>query len=487
MAEERLKFCVGLEIHARLKTREKIFCSCANRFGDDPNSNVCPVCLGLPGSLPVLNPEVLLPALRIALALECRIPTTCEFSRKNYFYPDLPRNYQITQNERPLALGGKLSTGYGEDSVTARLQRIHLEEDAGRSLGKGGEFWQVDMNRAGVPLVEIVTEPDFSQGNQARAWLGRLRQLLVHLDVCDGEMESGSLRCDANVGVAGDSDWAGPWVEIKNLNSFKAVGLAVDYEIRRLSRCFTDGQSLLRETRSWDSQGKKTQVLRVKESAAQYRFFPEPDLPLLRVEKAFLGEIAGTLPELPIPRERRFHQEFGVCPEDAIILGRSWELATYFQDGVAALVQITGDPAKRAGPFLAKWILSLVLEEVAGQDQRLAEIALKPGLLAQILALVSSGEATSIEARHLVSHILKNKKVLTQQEMVFFLARRKNKTDKPLAQLCREVLETHPGQVKSFAEGKTGLLNFFVGKVMAEGQGLFDAGRVKEHLIQLLK
>jgi aspartyl-tRNA(Asn)/glutamyl-tRNA(Gln) amidotransferase subunit B len=487
VAKEPVKFSVGLEIHARLKTKRKIFCSCPNRYGDEANANTCPVCLGLPGSLPVLNPEILTPSLKAALALGCHVEKTSEFSRKNYFYPDLPRNYQITQYDCPLALGGGLAT---EDAsgktVAVRLQRIHLEEDAGRSLRSKGQSVLVDMNRAGAPLLEIVTEPDLANGEQARSWLGRLRQVLRYLDVCDGDMENGSLRCDANVGIVGHSELSGPWVELKNLNSFKAVGLAVNHEINRLGRGLAEEKPLQRETRSWDPSARETRVLRSKELAADYRYFPEPDIPVLRVEKDLLAEIEASLPELPSAKEKRFCSEYGVPRADAVTLCRSLALGGYFESCLNALAGITKTPAGILGKTVSGWVLTSVLGAVSGQDEDLPGIQLSPEKLAEILGLLHTGEIHRTKARLLVERILDHGSSTSLSDLVVMLGKEDEREITPMNELCDEVIAAHPDMVANYLKGKTGLLNFFVGEVLTRAGGSLEAGVVRKRLSERL-
>ncbi len=476
MAASPLRFSVGLEIHARLQTRHKIFCCCPNQYGKPPNSGTCPICLGLPGSLPVLNPEVIQPALRAAVALNCNIPRVSEFSRKSYFYPDLPRNFQITQFDRPLALGGYLEV----EGLCVNLQRIHLEEDAGRSSGKSGASIAVDLNRAGTPLIEIVTEPDLEDGKQARAWLSRLRQLLRYLHVCDGNMETGSLRIDANVGLKGDLESSGPWVELKNLNSFKAVEQAVNFEIRRLGQKLAFGEILQRETRAWDPSLRETRLLRRKEVAAQYRYFPEPDLPLLVIEPRQLEDLACGLPELPAARESRFCADFGISITDAITLCRSRALADYFESCVRALAGKTKICFSESGPLAVGWVLSQVLAALGGMDEKIPALKLGPEKLAEILSLLVSDKIHRTRARRLIKSFLVNGEVSSLLGPDSF-------SDDELANLCGQVLAAESQKVELFRSGKSGVINFFVGQVMTRSRGSVEAEKARLILLKLLK
>ncbi len=478
MAKAPLKFSVGLEIHARLNTDHKIFCRCDNKFGSQPNTNICPVCLGLPGSLPVLNPEVIVPALRAATALNCDIAGVSEFSRKNYFYPDLPRNYQITQFDKPFAFGGYLS----EAGVKVRLIRIHLEEDAGRSLISAGGLTRVDLNRAGSPLIEIVTEPDLENGQQARQWLGRLRQILQYLDVCDGEMENGSLRCDANVGLTGDHPQAGPWVELKNLNSFKWVGQAVDFEIERLRHFLHRGQSLRRETRSWDPRQGKTNLLRSKESHSDYRFFPEPDLLPLVLDSREINDISDTLPELPEDREERFVADLGVKKSDAVILCRTLELADFFETCTVCFAEHSGLQQVDCGTLVGKWVLSVVLGGVGGKDKSLSTSSLTPEILARILGKHHKGTISRTLTVNLIGQVMGSEQLPDIAEMIRSCEVSYEKNSCLLDDYCNQVILENPQKTDSYRKGKTGLLNFFIGQVISLSGGCLDAEKIRVKL-----
>lgn len=482
MAPSSLIFSVGLEIHARLKTTQKIFCSCANHYGDAPNTNTCPVCLGLPGSLPVLNSEIILPALRTAVALNCEIPRLSEFSRKNYFYPDLPRNYQITQYQRPLALGGHLDLG----DLRVRLQRIHLEEDAGRSLRGSDKMTHVDLNRAGTPLMEIVTEPDLQDGQQARGWLTRLRQLLRYLDVCDGNMETGSLRCDANVGLSGPHKLAGPWIELKNLNSFKAVAVAVDFEIKRLDEMLANGVTLRRETRAWDPRKKETTLLRVKEEASDYRYYPEPDLPLLITEPEDIQAVISAMPELPHDREKRFSRSYGINPAEAVTFCRSLALGSYFESCVQSLAHQSGNDPTDCGPLVAKWVLGQVLEAVGGKDDLLPTLNLQPKKLAEILKLLVSGKIHRTRGRLLIQQVLNANEDVCIADLCLSSKSNDDEDERLLEELCLRVLVGESTKVEAYKNGKVGLLNYFVGQVMMLSKGLLEAEKVRSALLKKL-
>lgn len=468
-----LKFTVGLEIHVRLNSRRKIFCPCVNTSEGPPNAHNCPVCLGLPGSLPVLNPEVPPLGLALALALDCDIPAFSEFGRKNYFYPDLPRNYQITQWEHPLARGGSL------DGVA--LERIHLEEDAGRSRHGGDGLARVDFNRAGAPLAEIVTLPEIADGKGARRCLGRLRQLVRYLGISDGDMEKGSLRCDANVGLAPGHPQAGPWVEVKNLNSLRFLAQAVDEEIDRLARRLREGRPLIHETRGWDPRRKRTYLQRQKEGSADYLHFPEPDLPLLTVSEAGLEAIRARLPERPWEQERRFQETWGLDGDDARTLSRTPQLAGYFRATVEALAQ-KGHGTKRAAPEAARWILGPVLAAVEGRDEDLAELPLKPASLAALLdPLLAEGVGRPLILR-VWPEVLEGK---NPAELLRRVAG-ETTTAKELAALVQAVLTEHPRQAQRYRAGQGNLLNFFMGQVLGRANGAADPVEIRQMLVSAL-
>lgn len=336
-----LRPVIGLEVHAQLRTESKIFCGCPTLFGQPSNTNVCPVCLGMPGVLPVLNERAVELALKAALATDCRINRRSLFARKNYFYPDLPKGYQISMYEAPLAEHGRVpieSDGNGTRMI--RLTRIHLEEDAGKLIHEGmadsDRSSLVDFNRAGVPLIEIVSEPDITSPQEAHAYLTRLRSILVYLEVCDGNMEEGSLRCDANISLRpAGAETLGTKVEIKNLNSFRNVARALEYEIRRQSEALGSGESILQETRLFDAGAGVTEPMRAKEEAMDYRYFPEPDLPPLIIEDSLLDKLRGSLPELPHRRRERFIGTYGLTPRDASFLTVEKTLADYFEAAAA--------------------------------------------------------------------------------------------------------------------------------------------------------
>src|SRR5437763_2320450 len=364
---------IGLEVHARLLTATKIFCGCATTFGAPPNSHVCPVCLGYPGALPVLNRKAVELAAPAALATWCVVHERSVFARKNYFYPDLPKGYQISQFDRPLAIIGHIGD--------VRIRRIHMEEDAGKSIHHGEVSW-VDLNRAGVPLVEIVSEADVRSAEHATQYLTRLRQILMYTEVCDGNMEEGSLRCDANVSVRRAGEPLGTRTEIKNLNSFRFLRAAVDFEVARQIGVLEAGGTIDQETRLFDPAAGETRVMRSKEEAHDYRYFPDPDLLALAVERAAIEEVARTLPELPHERAARYQRDFELPEKDAEALVAARELAEYFDATVAA-----AGNARAA----ANWVRNEVLRVLNEQRLELRDYRVTPAMLGQLIRLIDGG------------------------------------------------------------------------------------------------
>ncbi|HEM46456.1 MAG TPA: Asp-tRNA(Asn)/Glu-tRNA(Gln) amidotransferase subunit GatB, partial [Alphaproteobacteria bacterium] len=353
MKAKRWEPVIGLEVHAQLRTKSKIYCSCPNRYGAEPNTLVCPVCLGLPGSLPVLNAEAVRMAVLTGLAMGCSIAPESVFARKNYFYPDAPRNYQISMYDRPLCTEGRLAFDHDGERRSVRIERIHLEDDAGKlvHLEEGGSL--VDFNRCGVPLIEIVSGPDIRSAGEAGAYLSTLRRLVRWLGVCDGNMEEGSLRCDVNISIRpAGSETLGTRTEIKNLNSIKAVEMGIRWEMERQAEVLESGGEIVQVTNLWDAAAKKLVMMRRKEYAHDYRYFPEPDLPPLEVDEATVESIRGELPELPLDREARFRDAYGLSAYDAGVLCAERGISEYFEE--------TARLSKEAGEA-AKWVMREVL------------------------------------------------------------------------------------------------------------------------------
>ncbi|MGH7429777.1 MAG: Asp-tRNA(Asn)/Glu-tRNA(Gln) amidotransferase subunit GatB, partial [Candidatus Methylomirabilaceae bacterium] len=378
---------IGLEVHAQLLTRSKIFCGCRAAFGAPPNSQTCPVCLGMPGVLPVLNRQAVEFAIKTAIALGCEIAPSCRFARKHYFYPDIPKNFQISQYELPLARRGTIEFPIDGSITRVRIHRVHLEEDVGKLLHAGtfqdAEVSFVDFNRSGVPLMEIVSEPDLRDPDEAAEYLRQLRAILVYLEVCDGNMEEGSLRCDANVSVRrAGSDQLGVKAEIKNMNSFKHVQKALVFEIQRQIRVLETGGRIVQETRLWDADKELTAPMRSKEYAHDYRYFPEPDLAPLAVGREWVDRVRATMPELPLARRARFAREYGIPDYDAAVLTASKALADYFEQ-----VVIAGPEPKTA----SNWVMVELLGLLNRDGREIQDSPIAPTELAALLQLLKQG------------------------------------------------------------------------------------------------
>ena len=458
---------IGLEVHARMLTATKIFCGCPTTFGAPPNTQVCPVCLGYPGALPVMNRKAVELAMRAALATGCTVHERSIFARKNYFYPDLPKGYQISQFDQPLATGGTIGD--------VRLRRIHLEEDAGKLLhhredGRG-EVSHVDLNRAGTPLIEIVSEPDIRSAEEADAYLTRLRQIVMYAGVCDGNMEEGSMRCDANVSVRRAGGELGTRTEVKNLNSFRFLRSAIAYEIERQIAVLESGGRIELETRLFDPATGETRVMRSKEEAHDYRYFPEPDLLPLEVERTWIEEVAGALPEMPHARAARYERDFGLSPVDAEALVVTRELAEYFD----AAAEASGNP--RAA---ANWVRNDILRVFndTGQYRITAE------RLGRLIRMIDSGAIGGKAAKEVFEEMAANG---GEPEAI---VERKGLAQVSDAAVIRDaaarVVERHPAQVADYRGGKQQIFGFLVGQLMKEMRGKADARVANEVLRELL-
>ncbi len=464
---------IGLEVHAQLRTASKIFCACAAGFGGEPNSRCCPVCLGLPGALPVLNRRAVELGLRVALATDCRIARLSLFARKHYFYPDLPKGYQISQYEQPLAEAGHLDIAVAGAARRIRIRRIHLEEDAGKSLhGKGGT--QVDLNRAGVPLIEIVSEPDLARPEEAHEYLLRLRQLLVTLAVCDGSMEEGSLRCDANVSLRRPGEPLGVKTELKNLNSFRGVEAALRSEIARQAALLEAGGRVEPETLLWDAGARQARPMRGKEETEDYRYLPEPDLLPLVVDAAWLEAVRAAQPELPAARARRYQQALGLSAYDADVLTAEPELAAYFEAVATAL----GD-AKPA----ANWVMGEVLRRAA-PGASLAAFPVTPAALADLLGRVQAGELSNSAAKSVFERMAAEGGEASL--WIERLALRRLDDSAALAGQAEALIAASPQELARYRAGEAKLFGWFVGQLMAATQGRADPREVSRLLRERL-
>ncbi len=472
---------IGLEVHVQLLTKSKIFCSCSTRFGDPPNSNTCPVCLGLPGALPVLNREAVTMAMRAALALNCAINPRSRFARKNYFYPDLPKGYQISQYDEPLSQDGWIEIEVNGVRKRIGITRVHLEEDAGKSLHEGFPDSEtksyIDLNRTGVPLIEVVSEPDIRSPEEAYDYLVQLKTLMLYLEVSDCNMEEGSLRCDANVSVrpAGASEF-GTKTEVKNLNSFRFLQRALTYEIDRQIGIFESGGTVSQETRLWDSREQRTCGMRSKEFAHDYRYFPEPDLLPLIVTEEWKEEIRRSLPELPWAREQRFVEQYGLSGYDAAQLISSPASATYFEEVVKRL----GEP-KRA----ANWILGDLSYQLKTEKKDISQCPITPAATAELLELVSKGTISGTMAKALLPEMFSTGK--RPQEVMAEMGVEQISDPERIAGVVREIMTANPKQVEQYRKGKTATFGWFVGQVMKATRGQANPQVVQDVLKKVLQ
>jgi aspartyl-tRNA(Asn)/glutamyl-tRNA(Gln) amidotransferase subunit B len=457
---------IGLEVHAELLTRSKIFCGCAASFGGEPNTNVCPVCLGMPGVLPVLNRRVVEFAVRAGLAAHCTIATESVFARKNYFYPDICKGYQISQYELPICARGWLDVLVDGTTRRVGLTRIHMEEDTGKNVhdARPGSSL-VDFNRSGVPLLEIVSEPDLRAPAEAGAYLRTLRSILQYLEICDGNMEEGSFRCDANVSVRPRGQAAfGTKVEIKNMNSFRSVERALAYEIARQERAVEGGEPILQETRLWDADREETRSMRSKESAHDYRYFPDPDLLPLVLDPAWIEDIRRTMPELPAERRTRFERDHGLTPYDADVLTQRKDVADYFEEGVRA-----GAPAKEMANWTMTEVLRIVRDEKLDRALVITDWPIAATRLATLVRLVGDGTITRSTAKALLPRLRAgdvDPEALVRAEGLAQVSDRG-----ALEAAVRDVIARSPEQVAQFRAGKEKVIGFLVGQVMKAMKG----------------
>jgi aspartyl-tRNA(Asn)/glutamyl-tRNA(Gln) amidotransferase subunit B len=464
---------IGVEVHAQLRTKSKLFCGCGTTFGLSANSQACPVCLGLPGTLPVINQAAIEMAVRAGLALNCTIATNNVFARKNYFYPDLPKGYQISQYESPICEHGWIEIAGNDGTKRVRIRRAHLEEDAGKSVhvtGTNGS--RVDLNRAGTPLLEIVTEPDLRSADEVVAYLKGLRDVLMYLEVCDGNMEEGSFRCEPNLSLRplGQKEF-GTKVELKNINSFKFVKEAVEYEIKRQTKVLSEGGRINQETRLWNLDRGETAVMRSKEEAHDYRYFPDPDLVPLKLEKEWIEGCHKHVTELPAARLQRFVSEFALSEYDAGVLTASKAVADYFE----SCVKLFNQPKT-----VSNWVMGELMRELntSGVDASVSPVP--PERLVSLLQLVEHGTISLKVAREIFPDVYSSGKTPEQivQEKGLIQVSDEGALDKIIA----EVLEKNPAQVAQFKQGKQQVLGFLVGQVMKASGGKANPGKVNELL-----
>lgn len=452
---------VGLEVHLQLSTATKLFCGCPAVFGAPPNSQVCPVCLGLPGVLPVLNARAFEWGIRVACALNCTVAPVMKFDRKQYFYPDLPKNYQISQYDQPLARNGWIEIGTGETAKRIRIHRAHLEEDAGKLLHDGAKDDSlVDFNRAGVPLLEIVSEPDLRSSDEAYEYLTSLKAALEYLDVSTCDMEKGSLRCDTNVSLRRAGEALGAKVEIKNLNSFKAVKQAIEFEAKRQAAALDAGQRIVQETRLWDAKKLLTDSMRSKEEAADYRYFPEPDLVPFHIEAPQIARIRAALPESPPSRRARFAQQYGLSPYDAQVLTQERALAELFEQAVKAY------PAPKP---VANWLTGDFAAYLNTEGKTVAGAGLRPEWLAHLLQLMDDGTISGKMAKELFVESLRTQ--ADPAELAKSGGLRQIVNAGALEALADQVIQEFPKSAEDYRKGKANALMFLVGQAMKRSQG----------------
>lgn len=468
---------IGLEVHAQLLTESKIFCGCSTRFGEEPNRNICPVCAGFPGVLPVLNKKVVEFAIRAGLATHCKIARYSRSARKHYFYPDLPKGYQISQYELPLCTDGYIDVDTNGTQKRIRLTRIHMEEDAGKSIHDvKGDYSLVDLNRAGVPLLEIVSEPDIRSTGEASHYLKNLRAILQYLEICDGNMEEGSFRCDANVSVRPEGSTSlGTKTELKNMNSFKAVEKALQYEIQRQIQTSTEGAKLVQETRLWDADHEVTRSMRSKEYAHDYRYFPDPDLPPLVIDEKWIEEIQASLPELPEERKKRLVTEYGLPLYDAELLTTRKDIADYF----VAAVKIHSNP-KAISNWVMEELFRVIKERRLDGKLYIRSWPVSPEQLAEMVRIIDEGKISGKIAKTLFEEMLERggspEKIIREKglEQISDL--------EAIEKTIDEVLAANPQQASEYRAGKEKVFGFLVGQVMKLTAGKANPAKVNEIL-----
>lgn len=468
---------IGLEVHAQLLTDTKIFCRCSTKFGAEPNTQTCQVCTGMPGVLPVMNRKAIEYAIRTGLATNCSIAPYSRFARKNYFYPDLPKNYQVSQYELPLCEHGFVDIIVADEVKRIGITRIHMEEDAGKSIHEDrGDHSFVDLNRTGVPLMEIVSEPDLRSPQEAAEYMKKLRAILRYLGVCDGNMEQGSLRCDANVSIRpfGQKE-LGTRTELKNINSFRFVEKALEYEIKRQISIVEDGGRIIQETRLWDSAAAVTQSMRSKEEAHDYRYFPEPDLPPIVVSKEWIEKIKSGLPELPDQKRLRFIKEYGLPEYDAELLIAELANANWFETAVKA----GGQPKA-----VSNWIMGELMRIMNEENKIIDEMPIKPEQLAGLIKLIDNGTISGKIAKTVFEEICKSGK--DADEIVKEKGLVQISDTGEIEKAIEEILAKSPGEIERFKAGDEKLIGFFVGQVMKATKGKANPKLLNDLLLKKL-
>jgi aspartyl-tRNA(Asn)/glutamyl-tRNA(Gln) amidotransferase subunit B len=475
---DKYEVVIGLEVHAQLKTKSKIFAPDKNEFGQEPNSLTSPITLGMPGVLPVLNKEVVNMGILTGLALNCEIPARCKFDRKQYFYPDLPKGYQISQYDEPICVNGYLDIKGKRIGIT----RAHLEEDAGKLVHAGADglagssYSLVDLNRAGTPLLEIVSEPDMRSSEEARNYMEELRNIVRYIGVCDGNLEEGSMRCDANISIMpkGSKEF-GTRAEIKNVNSFSALQRAIEYEIDRQIDIVEEGGQVVQETRLWDDNSRETRSMRGKEDAHDYRYFPEPDLMPLEISREWVQKIKDTMPELPAQKRERY-QSIGLSEYDASVVVEQMGLALFFDK----VLELGANP-KTAINFIMGEIAAYLKED----HIEITDTKLTPENLAELISLIEKGTISNNIGKQIIIEMLKDG---TKASVIVEKKGLSQITDESaIKELVQKVVEAHPNEVEAYKNGKTNLLGFFVGQVMKETKGRANPKTVNQFLNEFLK
>ena len=468
---------IGLEIHAQLATQSKIFCSCSTQFGKPPNESTCPVCLGLPGALPVLNRRVVEFAIRLGLATHCTIRLDSQFARKNYFYPDLPKAYQISQFDRPICENGWLDIEVEGQTRRISITRIHMEEDAGKLVHEeDGDSSFVDLNRAGVPLLEIVSEPDLRTPEEAKAYMEKMHSIVTYLGISEGDMEKGHFRCDANVSLRPiGQEKFGTRTETKNLNSFRFVQQAITYEIARQTEELLDSKRIVQETRLWDSVKKNTYSMRSKEEAHDYRYFPDPDLPVVRISSDFVEQIRNQLPELPDAKKQRFMESFGLSTYDAEVLVADKQVAEYFEEVVAA----KADPK-----LVCNWISGELMRLMNENKVDIRNVGIPAKSLASLIQFLQEGSISGKIAKTVFEEMVRSGK--DPATIIEVRGLKQVSDESALRGLLETLLSNNPKQVEQFRAGKTQIKGFFVGQVMKETKGQANPQIVNQLLEELL-
>ncbi len=470
---QQFETVIGLEVHAELSTESKIFCGCSTEFGAPPNTHTCPICLGHPGVLPVLNKKAVEFAMKAALALNCEIAEESKFDRKNYFYPDLPKAYQISQYDQPIGENGWLEIEVDGQTKRIGITRLHLEEDAGKSIhAEGGYGTLVDFNRVGTPLIEIVSEPDIRSPEEARAYLEKLKAILQYCQVSDVKMEEGSLRCDANISLrpVGQKEF-GTKTELKNMNSFRNVQRGLEYEQERQREVLLEGGTITQETRRWDESSAKTVTMRGKEEAHDYRYFPDPDLVRLQISREWVEEVRATIPELPDERKKRYTEQYGLSGYDAGVITSSLETADFFDQAVA-----TGADAKA----IANWIMGDLMGYLNANDLELKDVKVTPEGLGELVKLIQKGTISSKIAKTVFKEMVESGKdpnVIVEEKGLVQIS-----DEGELTRIVEEVVANNPQSVEDFKAGKDRAIGFLVGQVMKATKGKANPQMVNELL-----